>query len=451
MTPQIKSNVDLHVDGFVVKFFKLVDILPHVKRKGPISGTTRLINTVIGLILLLMFQLCPYFGLYFISRPTQLRLLFSSSTNPTELARSSVITAPLIFNAVRAMFNPKGFDKDKKSLIRGVRNWSILVGAVIRAPYVLIAHQLGQEAILLYPPQLLKLVVFIYVIQNIIFSIAVIWIEEFLEDFGIRGYNAMIYYQLMELFVQIKISATPGDFNYLKVLTIVIVLVLVQLQDYFLTEEIEYAHSQNVKNTRVMKYHPSALVSTISLIHSMIKHAVDNFIGLIYNPGIELLEYLIGTDLSNLKVPYWITRDMFFREDYHYFYYIEKTSLLAGSILISLCLDLLLYIYVGTKIEKLDPQYDSEYLNMELKRAGNQVSPVCGVLNPLKEKLSRLKVSSIVTGAFFYILLSITPIYGSVLRGPQLVYYVGRVSQLPEILKTEEEIPTFLKEIKNKT
>lgn len=450
MTPRSRTKEQVHIGGFLVSFFKLVDCIPTIKRTGPIKGSIRILNTVIGLVLLLLFQLCPYFGLYFISRPTQLRLLFSSASNPTELARGSVVTAPLLFNLVRAVFKPKGFETDKKSLIRGVRNWSILVGAVVRSPYLLITNQLGQDTILLYPLSSLPLVVLVYILQNILFSIGVIWTEEFLEEYGLRGYNPLIYYQLMELFVQIKVSPTPGDFGVHKIGLMIFIMGVCLVQDYLFTEQVVIRHTQNINSTKVVKYHPTATISTTCMIHTMVKNAIENYINLLHNPLINLLDYYTTISPTFLRIPDWVVYNMFFREDYHYYYYIQKNSVLGWSILTSLCLDCLLYLMIARKIDVIDPQFNSVTVSYELKKMGNEVAPIAGDSNPLYEKLSRLKVNSALNGVLFYIFVSLVPIYGSTLKGPQLVYYVGRLTQLPELIKNEQELPEYLKGIKSR-
>ena len=450
MTPKLITKESEQVGGFLIKLFRIGDIIPSIKRKGPISGTYKFINTVIGVCFLLSFQFCPFFGLHFISRPTHLNLLFASTTNPTELARSSVITSPLIFNLVRSLFKLRGFDTEKKSLLRGARNWTIFIGAVVRAPYVLVMYQLGAEAVLLYPPSYISFILFMYIFQNLLFSIVVVWVEEFLEQYGISGFNGIFYYQLIELFIQIKVNPTPGDFTYVNLFYMFTIVLFVYLQDYIFTEEVEVSHVSNLNNSKKMKYSPSMYISTITMVHTIAKSSMENFVALIYHPGLDLINYYFGVNVDGLKIPLWISNNIFFKEDYFYFYYVSLKDPLIHSIVMALALDLLLFYFISTKIELLDPQFDSNYVNMELKQRNNMVVPTIGSKDPLKDKLRKLKINSTIIGILSYAMISLVPIYGVIIKGPHLVYYYSRIIQLPELIKNEDEVPSYLQNLKSK-
>ena len=451
MTPSLKNKQQKETVVFIKEFFLFLDFLPVVKKTSFVSGRARLGHTLIGCSLLLLFQLSPFFGLYFITRPVQMNLLFANQHNLTDLARGVVITAPIFYNVLSNMFNTREFQFHKKNIIRGIRNLSILIGVFVRLPYLLIHVQLGYQAIPLYPDNYLALILVVYVIQNLISTFAILWVEEYLEECGIEGYNILIYYQLIDLFIQIKTNATPGDLNWVRVVYVTLIVLTLFFQDFFYTEEVKIVHVQSVQTSKTMKYHMSQLISTTSMLHTMIKYAIENSIILLYNPLTSWTQSkVLGRSRVDYLVPEWVSQNIFFTGAYYYYYYLpDKNTPLAWSILTSLYFDFLLYLLVLYNIDQLDPQFN--YLNVteRLSQARNKVYETQGKGNTLKVKLSRLKWNGMWIGGSTFILFSLIPVYGGVLKSVDLAYYFSRVSSLPDLIKNESELPEYLEQIKH--
>ena len=83
--------------SFLARFLKRLDVLPEVTLKKPIDFSVRIVHTIIGITILCILKNIPYFGVYHVSNTNLvLSLLSSNSKNMTEIARSALITAPII-------------------------------------------------------------------------------------------------------------------------------------------------------------------------------------------------------------------------------------------------------------------------------------------------------------------------------------------------------------------
>ena len=419
------------------------DRVPVIKKRSVIDVKNKVYHTLVGYMLLLILQTIPFFGLEILSRSSRYNLIFANSQNLSSLARNAFMVSSLFFNVLYTVFKDSSYQKDKEGIIRGIRNLSILVG-IVRNLILLVTRELGVNTILLYPLSYLKYVLVGYFIQTFLGSLVTLWVEEYLESYGIGSTYTLMYYQLIDLGFHVFDHPIPGTFGYLSLLKLLFLLLFLVFIDRFFEQSYTLEHAQLRGIHKVYKFNPSVLLSSASMIHSILKNSFYNLGVLIINPFLYYVQmYLLGK--VYWIIPDWVFEHMFFTEDYMILGYFRSFNLIFLKVLLTLSVDTLFYGLVLKYIYVFEPQYQPEMIGSYLKSVNLRVKNQKDPLLYFKEELKRFCTVCFLIGIVTFNLENLLVIYGNLIKSGQFVYFYGRMCSLLELFKNDQELVRYFK------
>lgn len=446
----MKEEEDLQI--WSKKFLSFFDFFPVLVCKEKLSVRSKIIHTFIGLFLMVAYQLCPFFLIYFIERSFSRNFLNTSNRNFVSISRNALLISPILFNILTRIFNLNYKTQYQKEICtRSLRNLSVIISSLIRNVGILYYRELKVEALLLVPYELrwINFVLVFYAFQCLITSIATLIIEEYLTQMSLFGEHIVIYYQITDLLIQISSNPLPVSFGFgmfLKLFFITYILVLI---DRVYSTEIITVHSQVSSIKGNVSLIISSNISTVITIQNLLKSTLWNFIDLGLNP---VYNYFTNEILVS---DYWL-ESPFFNNNYYLIWYVPWFSSEWYNLLFYNFIDnVLLFSFLCWKIDWFSVELDPVYLHNSLLKNRYRVKDSRSSndqYNMLKKQYGVLKTKVIIIGLIVQSILPSINFYGLIIRGDLFYYYYGRINSVIEsLLKLKkDDVPLSLRTLRDR-
>lgn len=460
-----KESTDLRQDQLIKKtktgeflrdFVLLFDVLKVFKPKEQLSLSQKVFNTLLGLIILLVLQLIPYFGLYYISRESYMTLISSSNRSMVSLAKNAIMLAPLAVSFFISTLKVRlRHDKQRQQLIRGLRNLQILVGCLIRYTYMILFKQMDSVFILLFEQKDFLFVFLVYTLENLVASIAVVWAEQFLQNYGVSNKFAFSYFQATELLIQLYNTPYPGNFRVINIIYGVLILNFAISVDKVYLERFRVKHVMISGSTRNIDLKPSGILSNAVFAYSVLKSTVYNFLDIVVNPLLRVTQfYVFKIDLeAQYLVPKVVFEYPFFTQNYYYVLELQTWyNRYVRDVLISLALDHLVFLPLFiTYCGKYNPEYDVGFTLYRLKKSNVKIENVFNQQQHIQTRISSLIRTCLFLGPLMQLIFSFIPLYGFGFKASSLVYFYGRMESILDSIKEtpDKELPPTVKVLKH--
>ena len=439
----------------ILSFF---DVIPVLRAYHRIPLSRRVFHTIVGLTIMMGFQILPYYGLHYLNKQTFITALVSKSKNMISLTKNALMVTPLVFTVLCRSFNVH-FEQqsERESLFRGMRNLSIFVGLFFRYTYLFLFREINAIYILLYPEQRVVLVFFAYILQNLIASVCVIWLEEYLENYGFNTRFNFSYYQATQIILQVASAPYPNTLGLHTFFCILVITAVLTAQDMIYTERISIQHTMVSGVNRKIEFKPSNVVSNAIFAHKLLKTGVLNLLEVTMFP----LQYVINTytRYDSAKVYGFLNKlakSPIFTENYIILMYLPNwkntfayLNILGATIDYLILLPLLVMIS-GKYSLQLDPRYLQKKIAENRFRVVNTRGKTAQEY--IDERFHVLLSRSAIIGGVTQLIFGMIPIYGIVLNASTIVYFYGRVEGIVQTVKQskDQDLPQVLLKFKSK-
>jgi hypothetical protein len=473
--PSVQSNVPktqvTDPTEYVTFFERLLirlDFIPTFTATRVISFNEKFLHTIIGFTLLVLFQLIPLAGFYYIVNTYEFSFVFSKQKNLTTLARHAILAAPLCMEIIfKFILKGKVSSKNYDRVSRGVRNLAILTGILLRNNYLMYYRELGQTCVSLFENQYLGLAFLVFNIENLLAALGLIWLDEYLENYSLSGRHNLSYYQLSEMLIIFYMSPAVGGLTILNLVYTLMIVLSNILQDFYFTQRIPIEHIQAKGVSKIQTIKPSTVRTNSIFVYSMLKNAFYGFFDLIVNPLLRNLYALLAYykwPLYTIKLqPYLGIPEAFFEcpiftEEWELLPFMKSWDNYTAQVLFAwLSLESLILVPLVTYFsDYFIPDLRAEVFAKRLKnnnmRIKNENAQYSFMVSYLNKKLRKVISLSVLLSAIFTFVSPLLPIYGTVLKSSTINYLYGRVESISDNIKQipkeqKKTLPKFIRPI----
>lgn len=428
----------------IKKFFYFFDFIPVIKKEQNLDIFERLFHTLVGCSIMLVAQLVPFFGIHQIAEK-QFSLLTGIYHNFTTISRNTMVIAPILSTVIlKNILNETNLPKKQKdSFQRGARHISVLISCFIRLPLAFYYLKYQNNIFLTFPKDYFTYILVCHVFQSYLVTIMMLWIEEYLNAYGIGGNLILFYYQLADTCLDIFNNPIPVIFDRYGLLNIIVLILALILIDEYLKYDLDLSHVRDANIKRKMTLNLSSLFSSAHLIYDIVKTILHNFILHFLVPLINLINKYTTLKLKNL--PASITENIFFNSQFAFIYYLKHFDAQTLYFLAILLFDtIIFYGSILYFIDFFDSEFEVNHLNQMLNTSNFVIRSSENQYLVLSKTLKEFKKWGTLVGVVLYLFANYFPFYGLILRGVLIIYFFGRFKTILEMIKQQKDLIKIL-------